>query len=231
MKTKITLEPETAAPLSREDQIKILQDKLKNAEGRNVASIQRRIDLLTGVDKPYCKTPEEQRQRDRALKPPPEPPKTPLWIVRGNMVADIANRLVGLDASDQTLTPEEIEAGQVLNFTPEDLLEFAKNLIWDYQHPDEIRLLQELECDGSDTTEVKRDWIDYLKVNPKVVLNAGRALTPDEIRDVTEFRAKAAAARDEARRAIFEKYPERFKHGYRSWKHTDPGAEYAPIIR
>src|ERR1700680_2062319 len=73
---EITLEPEA---MSREDQIAILQDKLKNADGRSVAAIQRRIDLLTGVDKPYCKTPAEQIQRTHALEPPPDPNGLPTW--------------------------------------------------------------------------------------------------------------------------------------------------------
>jgi hypothetical protein len=86
MRKEITLEQESAAPLSREQQIAILQDKLKDAPPKAAAAIARRIALLSGTEKPYAKTPQEQAQRDRALaqldEPKPDPLAKPWWARR-----------------------------------------------------------------------------------------------------------------------------------------------------
>src|SRR5207302_10975552 len=103
------------------------------------------------------------------------------------------------------LMPDEIEAGAKVNFTPEQLLKFVKELIWDESHRDEVRELWESfveDASGSEANEILQaaktnqpgSWVRYLKASPKVTLNAGPALDPDELRDVTEARVKAAVA-------------------------------------
>jgi hypothetical protein len=232
---------------SREAQIAEVQKQLlaSTPGSREAAVFTRQLSLLTKQIKSYARTKSE---REEPPLEPPMPVSQPLWVLRGLLVERAANRfLEPYDsfpdpyALEMSLTPDEIEAGARVNFTPEQLLESVKELIWDQSHPDELRKLQESFIEDATEPEVSEilaavktnqpgSWVRYLKAFPKVTVNAGPALSPDELRDVTEARAKASAAREQVRRALYEKYPNRFLSGFKTCAEYDAAQPGEPSI-
>lgn len=203
-----------------EEQIQALQKQLdENPSARDAAPLRRLLAQLTGA----TKKSRQQQWKDRKAEQlePPKPKPEPLCIRRGTLIESVADRL--RNASEQVLTPEEIQAATAVNFTPEELLTSVKNFIWDTAHPNEVRALRESfvedmvvpspefsELMAAVKTNQPGSWVRFLKAFPRVTVNAGGALTPDELRDVEQARQFAAVTRDRRRRDLYERFPDRF---------------------
>jgi hypothetical protein len=206
---------------SKEDQIAQIQKLLAaNPPAREAVVLTRQLGQLTGALKTYARNKADQQPSPEPYKPQPA---QPLWVLRGDLVERVADRLQ--NASELVLTGDDIEAGAALGFTSEQLRVSVRDWIWDHAHLDIVRSLLVLAADADVDKELLQlasnpnqpgSWIAYLKVHPDVYVNAGPVLSPDELRDVEQYRAKVQAAKDQARRDIYEKYPDRFLHGYKT---------------
>jgi len=213
--------------LSPEDLVPILEKQIQspNTSPRDRNASIRKLALLRKWEQPYDRRPVAQRQ-------PPEPPKPvsqPLWMLRGTLVEQVANRVIESYAElpdpyalEMALLPDEIDAGAQVNLTPEKLLTFVKELIWDESHKDEVRALEKsfIEDDPEILAGVSPNepeyLVLYLKAYPRVFVNSGRTLTQAELEDVLISRAHSAATKEKIRRDLYEKYPDRFLQGFRT---------------
>jgi hypothetical protein len=216
---------------SKEDQITQIQKLLAaNPPAREAVVLTRQLGQLTGQIKTYARTKAEREQ------PPQEPPRPlsePLWVRRGNLIEAIADRFA--NASEQVLTPDEIEAGMAVEFSPEQLLRFVNEWIWDHAHLNEVRALQESFVEDHPEIALPVNtpghWVSHLKAYPLVTVTAGPTLTPDELRDVTEFRAKAASAREQVRRTLYERFPDRLLDGFTNCSEYDAAHPGESILK
>ncbi len=218
--------------LSPEDLVPILEKQIQspNTSPRDRNASIRKLALLKKWEQPYDRRPVAQRQ-------PPEPPKPvsqPLWMLRGTLVEQVANRFLEpyLDCPDPyalelVLLPDEVEAGAQVTLTPEKLLTFVREFIWNHAHPDELRALEKsfIEDDPEILAGVSPNepeyLVLYLKAYPRVFVNSGRTLTQAELEDVLITRANSAATKEKIRRDLYEKYPDRFLHGYKTVEEYD----------
>jgi len=108
--------------MTKERRIEILESRISDPKisPRDLKSLSRELSILKGEFMPYDKRPVAER---KPPEPPPEPTPSPSWLVRCNLVERVADRLRN---AEQILTPEEVEAGQKADFTPEELLESVR---------------------------------------------------------------------------------------------------------
>lgn len=217
--------------MTTDEHIQLLEAQLRKPDlaPKTAAAISRRIAILKGVEKTYRGQGGVQNAVRKAQQEPPKPlPQWPLWVVRGDLIESVANRL--LNAPEQILVPDEIEAGAIANLTPEKLLESAKNFLWDKTHPNEGRLLRSL-FDLLDVERALREqaakvnepgsWVARLKAFPAITVNAGPDLSPEELRDVLQTRADIAATKEKAFRDFYEQFWERYLRPYRTVSEFD----------
>lgn len=221
-------------PPTTEEQIATIQKKLNNnpdMPAREFAVLTGQLGRLTGAIRKSRqnwrdKKDEQELAQERALHP--KPVAEPLCWRRSGLVELVADRLANV--VDQALTPEEIQAAIAVNFTPEELLRFAKYWMWNHAHPNELREL--LESFVEDHPEIDTgSWVAHLKAYPRITVNAGPTLTPGELRDVETYRSVTAAAREQKRRDLYERFPDRFLCGYKTVAEYDAAHPGASILR
>lgn len=208
-----------------ESQIEAIQRKLaENPPAREFAALSRTLAQLTGAitrsrqQQWKDKKAEQEAARERALEQ--QKATVSRQTIRFDLIDAVRRRL--RNATEQTLKPEEIEQASAINFPPEELLTTAKNCNWNETHPDEHREFHKLnedipvpspefdELQMAVKTNQPGSYVRWLIAFPRVFVNAGPTLTPEELRQVEQGRSSAAAAREQRRRALYEKYPERF---------------------
>jgi hypothetical protein len=74
-------------------------------------------------------------------------------------------------------------------------------------------------------------WVGYLKIHPEITATAGSVLSPDELRDIEQARAKLIAQRDQARRALYERFPYRYLGGHKTVEGCDAHHPGPSILR
>lgn len=215
-------------PPTPEEQIAAIQKKLAenpDMPAREFAVLSGQLARLTGA----IKKSRQQQWKDQKIEKEEraqhalEQRKSSesLQTIRFDLIDSVMIRL--RNASEQVLTPEEIEQASAINFPPEELLTTAKNANWDKAHPDEIKefrktFIEDMAVPSPEFDELQMavktnqpgSYVRWLKAFPKVFVNAGPTLTPEELRDVEQSRSSAAAARNRKRRDLCERYPERF---------------------
>lgn len=244
-------------PPSVPDQIARIQKILDTNPGaREAAPLVRQLAQLTGASKTYLRTVAEREERDKKLTQPekPKPIREALCWRRAGLIEQVANRflepyndLPDPYALELSLTQDEIEAAAQVEFTPEQLLMFTKEFIWDQSHKDEVREIQQSFVEDMAVPSPEFDELQMaVKTNqpgsqgshvrwliafPKVFVNAGPVLNPDELRKVEEARQSAAAAREQTRRDLYNRFPERFLYGYKTCEEFDLAHPGASILK
>lgn len=229
----------------REQQIEMVQKQLAACTpgSRQAAVFTRQLALLTKQTKSYARSKAEKEE------PAFEPPKSvrePLCWRRSGLVEIVAHRFIDPDhcsgdsfpdpyALEMLLTPEEASLALNVQFTPEQLVGFVREYIWNHTHPNELRELQESFVEDHPEIELPINtpghWVSHLKAFPRITVNAGPTLTPDELEDVLQARAKAAMAREQVRRTLYERFPDRFLCGYKTVAEYDAAHPGASILR